>query len=291
MKMEDCMKADLHIHSKFSFDGEQDVATIVNNARKENLDFISITDHNEIAGSLELLKNSSIKSISGIEIDCFDGKIIHHILGYGCDLSNPVFKEIRDHYINELNILTSKRIDMFNKLFSLDLSLKEIEKEYPNKLITNVEITKHMFEHKNHPLFLPYTKGEKRNNPLANFYWDYCAINKPAYIEMDLPSTQHIIDVIHQTGGVAIIAHPMIMGVDLSYYDTLHSIDGIEACSSYHSSQQVQEVLAYAKNRELLITCGSDFHGINKPNISLGQSNIPNDFSDEWLHHLLERIK
>lgn len=284
------MNADLHIHSKHSFDGEKEVSQLIKEAQSKGIDFISITDHNETSGSLELLENDSIMSISGIEIDCFDGSTIHHILGYGCDLNQTVFKDIKEHYQKELEKLTHQRIEMFNQLFSINLTLNEIENQFPNTLITNVEITKYMFNNKEHEAFLPYTVGEKRHNPLANFYWDYCAIHKPAYIAMDLPSTNDVIDIIHQTKGIAIIAHPMIMGVELSYYDTLKKIDGIEACSSYHSSQEVDEVLAYAKQRDLLITCGSDYHGINKPNIQLGESNQPKDFSDAWLNNLLERL-
>lgn len=285
------MKTDLHIHSKYSFDGEKEVSDIIQDAKNKNIDFISITDHNEILGSLELLADDSIKSISGIEIDCYDGTVIHHILGYGCDLTQSAFLDIKNHYKNELSKLGEKRIDIFNKLFSLDLTLEHIKSEYPETLITNVEITKYMFKYKNHPAFTPYISGDKRHNALANFYWDYCALGKLAYIKMDLPSTQEIIHIIHQSGGVAIIAHPMIMGVDLAYYDKLVGIDGIEACSSYHSPQQVQDVLEYAKSRNLLITCGSDYHGINKPNIILGKSNQPKDFSTEWLDALLTRIK
>lgn len=285
------MKADIHIHSKYSFDGEKEVSDIIQDAKSKNIDFISITDHNEIDGSLELMSDNTIQSMSGIEIDCYDGEIIHHILGYGCDLTQPVFQDIKKHYKTQLHMLTMKRIEVFNDLFSLNLSLKEIKSEYPLDLITNVEIVKYMFEHESHPLFFPYITGNKRHNALANFYWDYCALDKPAYIAMDLPSTSHIIDVIHRSGGVAIIAHPMIMGVELSYYDNLVGIDGIEACCSYHSPQQVQEVLDYAKSRKLLVTCGSDYHGINKPNISLGQSNEPENFSNEWLDQLLARIR
>lgn len=285
------MKTDLHIHSKHSFDGEKEVSDIIQQAKNRNIDFIAITDHNEILGSLELIADTSIKSISGIEIDCYDGTRIHHILGYGCDLTQPGFMDIKNHYKSELIILGEKRIDMFNKLFSLDLSLEQIVYEYPETMITNVEITKYMFKHKNHPAFIPYISGNKRHNALANFYWDYCALGKPAYIKMDLPSTQEIIHTIHQSGGVAIIAHPMIMGVDLTYYDKLVGIDGIEACSSYHSPQQVKDVLEYTKSRDMLITCGSDYHGINKPNIVLGESNQPKDLSSEWLEALLARVK
>lgn len=285
------MKADLHIHSKHSFDGELEVSQIIQQAKEKNLHFIAITDHNEVAGSLELLNDKSIRSMSGIEIDCFDGEIVHHILGYGCDLNQTIFQDIKNHYIKELHQLTNKRITMFNKLFSIDLSIDKIKEQYPVNIITNVQITKYMFEHTSHPAFLPYTQGEKRHNPLANFYWDYCSINKPAYVSMNLPATDQIIDIIHQTGGIAIIAHPMIMGVNLSYYNKLDQIDGIEAYSSYHSSNQIQEIVTYANNRNILITGGSDYHGINKPNISLGQSNEPDDGSDVWMDVLLERIQ
>lgn len=285
------MKADLHIHSKHSFDGEKEVEDIIELALEKKLDFISITDHNEILGSLELLKSEKIQSISGIEIDCYDGQIVHHILGYGCDLHDDRFNNLKMHYSNELKNATHKRIEIFNSLFSINLDLTAIEKEYPNRIITNVEITKYMFSSIEHDAFKPYTKQNKNSNPIADFYWDYCALNKPAYVKFDLPETEHIIDLIHDTKGVAIIAHPMIMNVPIHYYDTLKNIDGIEACCSYHNNDEMNQVIEYAHQRNLLITCGSDYHGINKPNIQIAQHHEPFESSDEWLSKLLDKIK
>ena len=54
------MKADLHIHSKYSFDGEKSVDDIIDMALDKKLDFIAITDHNEFLGSLELLNSNKI---------------------------------------------------------------------------------------------------------------------------------------------------------------------------------------------------------------------------------------
>jgi len=285
------MKADLHIHSKYSFDGEKSVDDIIDMALDKKLDCIAITDHNEFLGSLELLNSNKIQSISGIEIDCYDGEIIHHILGYGCDLTDHRFKKLKGHYINELKNVAQKRIEIFNSLFSIDLDMNTIKKEFPNQLISNVEITKYMFENIKHEAFDTYTKGAKSDNALANFYWDYCALNKPAYVALDLPDTLNIIDLIHDTNGVAIIAHPMIMNIPLHYYDQLDNIDGIEACCSYHNSSEVQQIIDYATSRKLLITCGSDYHGINKPNIKIGQHHEPFTSSKQWLNKLLEKIK
>ena len=284
------MKADLHIHSEYSFDGEKPVNEIIEQALNKGIDFISICDHNETLGSLELSQSEKIQSISGIEIDCYDGEIVHHILGYGCNLKDYRFQQIKTHYMNELMIATQKRIDVFNSLFKIKLNLSEIAKEYPNKIITNVEMTKYMFKHFDHDAFKPYLIGEKKNNAIANFYWDYCSIDKAAYVPLDLPNTNDIIDLIHDTNGVSIIAHPMIMGVDLSYYDSLKTIDGIEACCSYHDKEQVKKVIQYANNRDILITCGSDYHGINKPNIEIGQHNEPFINSDKWLTKLFDKL-
>lgn len=284
------MKADLHIHTKYSFDGEKEVRDIIDMALEKNLDFISITDHNEYLGSLKLVQSKRIRSITGIEIDCYDGEIIHHILGYGCNLHDTRFKTLKKHYRQELVNATQKRIEMFNELFSINLDLETIKNEYPNQIITNIEMTKHMFLNFQHDAFKPYISGNRKDNPLANFYWDYCALNKPAYVSLDLPDTKQIIDLIHDTKGVAIIAHPMIMNVPLSYYDQLVNIDGIEACCSYHSSTHIDQVLEYAKQRNILITCGSDYHGINKPNIEIAQHYEPFESSDDWLNKLLEKI-
>lgn len=284
------MKADLHIHSKYSFDGEREVADIINMALEKKLDYISITDHNEYLGSLELAQSKNIKSITGIEIDCYDGEIIHHILGYGCNLNDDRFKTLKIQYTQELINATQRRIETFNSLFSINMDLETIKKEYPNQIITNVEITKHMFSNFHHEAFNPYTSGNRKDNPLANFYWDYCALNKPAYVSLELPDTKHIIDLIHETNGVAIIAHPMIMNVPLNYYDRLYNIDGIEACCSYHTGEEINQVLEYAKQRDILITCGSDYHGINKPSIEIAQHHEPFDSSDEWLNKLLDKL-
>lgn len=99
------MKADLHIHCSASFDATESVDTILRLAREQQLDLIAISDHNEIDGALELETKASavgIETLRGIEIDCFFGRNIVHLLGYGCDLRDPGFARLKNHYIEEL---------------------------------------------------------------------------------------------------------------------------------------------------------------------------------------------
>ena len=80
-------KINLHIHSNFS-DGALDFDEIVEQAKKLNMKYISITDHNTILG----YKHSKYKDdsilIKGVEFDCFYRMSLLHILGYGIDINN-----------------------------------------------------------------------------------------------------------------------------------------------------------------------------------------------------------
>ena len=80
-------KINLHIHSNNS-DGTLDFDEIIEQAKKLDMKYISITDHNSILG----YKNSKYKDdpilIKGVEFDCFYKMSLFHILGYGIDINN-----------------------------------------------------------------------------------------------------------------------------------------------------------------------------------------------------------
>ncbi|MCL4459724.1 MAG: PHP domain-containing protein [Chloroflexi bacterium] len=69
------LRADLHVHSQFSGDGQMSLATIVAVVRKRELDCIALVDHNTIAGALHLQEIAPFKVIVGEEIDTSAGEI------------------------------------------------------------------------------------------------------------------------------------------------------------------------------------------------------------------------
>ena len=81
-------------------------------------------------------------------------------------------------------------------------------------------------------------------------------------------------ELIHKAGGLVVMAHPhKIELTDMTLEEFVSSfteLDGIEAFYSEHSLQQAEYILKLAEKYDLLISCGSDFHGANKPNIELG---------------------
>src|SRR5699024_67151 len=96
-------------------------------------------------------------------------------------------------------------------------------------------------EYQDAELLKPYREGGRRSdNPFVNFYWDYYAQGKPCYTEIVYPSLEETIQLIHQAGGKAVLAHP---GNNLKgcfeRFDEMVALglDGVEAFSSYHSPE------------------------------------------------------
>lgn len=284
------MKLDLHMHSDASFDSTASVEELIRDCRNASLTCIAICDHNEIAGSLKAMKQNQIEVISGIEIDCtFHDRIIH-LLGYGCDLNHPGFKQVRDHYAKELSRVGIEKIRAIETYYGISLDEKEISKLAKGKPYTNVEITQYLLANFSLEELLPYIEGNRSDSPIANFYWDMMYLEKPLYVPMNLPNYTEIIDLIHQAGGVVIVAHPKVnLAHDAEAIQLLVEvgISGFEVYSSYHDPEDLVFYLDQCKKYGLVYTCGSDYHGLNKPNIRLGNTGCINE--NEFIYTQLKK--
>ena len=104
----------------------------------------------------------------------------------------------------------------------------------------------------------------------------YLAVGRPAYVARELPPPADAIAWIRAAGGVAVLAHPTwakVPGEGLSTLLTAlkaEGLGGIEVHYSTHTKRQTTEYLDLAKRLDLLITGGSDFHGLTKPDIEVG---------------------
>ena len=126
----------------------------------------------------------------------------------------------------------------------------------------------------NNPLLDPYRDGGVRSdNPFVNFYWDFCSQGKPAYTPMDFISLGRAIEIITSNGGCPVLAHPGVnVKEDAAFLAAIiaEGILGIEVYSSYHNPEQVGFYRDAAIKNNLLMTCGSDFHGKTKKSIKIG---------------------
>ncbi|WP_291652420.1 PHP domain-containing protein [Clostridium sp.] len=287
-------KIDLHMHSCFSDDGEYTPEEIIDRAIKNNVKIISISDHNSVKAVERALKYSKYKDITvipGIEIDCTFNDINLHLLGYNIDYKENDFYKIEEDILIQEKNASKEKIRLIKEYTGLNICEDDVLERSSNGVVTGELIAEILLEDNeniNSAILKPYLEGGSRSDmPYVNFYWDYFAQGKPAYVPIKFISLKEAIKLIHKHGGQAVIAHPgNNLRENLDIIDELikEGIDGIEVFSSYHTKEQINYFYTKALKNNIIITCGSDFHGKTKPNIEIGKFKFePKDISIEKL--------
>ncbi|MCU0822073.1 MAG: PHP domain-containing protein [Spirochaetes bacterium] len=272
-------KIDLHIHSKFSEDGDLSIKEIFELAEKQSISAIAVADHDSImsisAANL-ICAGYTVEYVPGVEITTVfsrDGSQ-QHILGYFIDEKSPHLTDAISK-IESLRVeITRERIDALRKIgFALDEARiwKMADGRPPGATSITIEILENE-NNINDMRLLEYISGEKKDSRVMSFYRDYLTEGKPAYIPFRSLSVEEGISVIKKAGGIPVLAHPIFVK-DRSWLDIIadSGIVGIEAVSTYHGKADIEFYIDYARRKNLLVTAGSDFHGPSaKPNIKLG---------------------
>lgn len=293
---------DLHMHSRYSDDGEFTPAELVERCAAAGVTAMCITDHNCARANAEarpLAEARGIRYLSGIEIDCVYAQKEFHVLGYGIDAASPDFAAIEAEIDRQSIAVSLERLEKTRAL-GFDITADELRQVSAHAFWKNywggerfAEVLLARPDYADHPLLRPYRPGGERSaNPGVSIYWDYYAQGKPCYAAMVYPPMEQILDIIHRNHGKAILAHPGVqLDTDAPLLDELFDLglDGAEAFSSYHSPEQAERFYRRTAARGLLVTCGSDYHGKTKPAVRLGgYGALPDGFSAAALLAALE---
>lgn len=269
---------DLHIHSKFSDDGEFTPKEIIDQCKAQGLKMVSITDHNSVRGVRGAMEYAEgMQVISGVELDCTYGGRNFHLLGYGFDHKTPEYDEIEQDILSQEKKAAEEKIRLFRNATGIPVNVMAVLAASENGVVTGEMIGEAVLSQKDagqYEILKPYLKGgAKSDMPHVRFYWDFFSEGKPAYVPIRYISLPKAIALIHRTGGIAVLAHPgqnLEEGEELLWGIIQEGIDGIEVFSSYHKEKTAGYYLETAQRNHLLVTCGSDFHGKHKPQIHLG---------------------
>lgn len=274
-------RIDLHMHSSYSDDGEFSPKELLNLSRRAGLSYLSITDHNCVRAAFEAQSLScqfNIQVIAGVELDCMHEGRSFHLLGYGFDYTNPTFAEIEQSILTQEQASAKLKIELFQRATGIPLSAAEVLDAAKDGIVTGELIAEILLQRQDaqeQELLLPYLDGGARSdNPYVNFYWDYFAQGKPAYVPVHFISMTEAVKLLHNAGGIAVLAHPgQNLQGDYAFLEKIieTGIDGIETYSSYHGNEEAVRFDNFAQRHGLLVTCGSDFHGKTKPSIPLGE--------------------
>lgn len=260
---------DLHVHSNES-DGTLSPKGVVELAVKSNLDAIALTDHDTIDGINEAIKASGEASNNGHPIRIIPGTELSvsyknkdiHILGLFLNPNNQTLKD-------ELLKARIKRDERNEKMAlnlakaGIDISISKMRELEGNVVLTRAHFAKYLTEH-------GYTKSIK------DAFDKYLNDESPYYVKREYLTPGKGIEIIHEAGGLAILAHPLLYKYTLKEVEELvqylcqYDLDGIEVIHSSNTGFDEGHLRRIGNKFGLLFSGGSDFHGENKPNIKLG---------------------
>lgn len=250
------MLVDFHMHSVYS-DGIKTPKELLRHALDCNVSMMALTDHDEIDGikalrtaQEQLDPEKTIKIINGCEFSAdYKDKSIH-ILGYRFDETN---KELRD-FIEYFKSKREERIDEIIRRCNnagYFISKDELLKKFPK---TQAYGRPHIGQ-------LLIDGGYAKD--INDVFKDILRKDSPCYVPKVKIEVPYIIDIIHKAGGLAVMAHPKLVTSDEYVVEMLaYDFDGMEVYHTKHNDDDVKRYKALAKEHNLFITGGSDYHGI-----------------------------
>lgn len=248
------MIADLHIHTTAS-DGRFSPTQIIEQAIAAELSYIAITDHDTVDGLLQLGELESpipanLVVIPGIELSTDLPENEVHILGYSIDIFNKELRTQLDVLVADRHSRTKRIIEKLHHLGYIITYERVLELGNHATSIGRPHIAKALVE-------------KKYFSTVAEVFITLLDKNGPAYVPHYKLTPKQVIELIKQAGGIPVLAHPGLIGNDDIVLDIIAAgIKGLEVYHPKHNEQQIQTYLSIAKEHGLLITGGSDFHGI-----------------------------
>ena len=272
------MFADLHLHTNFS-DGTYTPEELVEQARRFDLKAIALTDHDTVEGcarTAAACHAAGIEFIPASELTAEMDSHEIHMLGYFLDTANPVllrelakFQQVRQDRIRE----------MVGRINSLGIPLPV------DDVFTLANCRSPGRPHVARAL----TEGEFCGS-IDEAFERFLKKGKPAWVPKFKMSAQQAIDLIHQAGGLAAMAHPgLTRADDLIPRLAEFGMDGLECFHTKHNGSLTEQYRSLATRLNLLITGGSDCHGTTKGRPIIGTVKLPYEHVEKLKARATER--
>ena len=258
------MFADLHLHTRFS-DGTYSPEEVAALGREFGFAALALTDHDTVEGCAPMAaacEAAGIEFITGAELTAeHDGNEVH-LLAYFIDIRNAKFlaeiakfQAVRQNRIREM----VARLNQLNVPLAAETVFALANCRSPGRP---------------HVARALVNAGHCATSDVA--FERFLKKNRPAWVPKMKMSATDGIELIHQAGGLAVIAHPGLNRTDEVIPDLVDAgMDGIECFHTKHSTSTTERYLELADKFHLLITGGSDCHGLSKGKPVIGTVKLP----------------
>jgi predicted metal-dependent phosphoesterase TrpH len=270
--------ADLHLHTFFS-DGTFTPEELVERASKLGFAAIALTDHDTVEGcerAATACAAAQMEFISGTELTAEHADTEVHILAYLVDTQNQTlltriagFQSVRQNRIREM-------VAALNKL-GLPLKAESVFALANCKSPGRPHVARALVK-------------KKLIGNLDEAFEKYLKKGRPAWVPKTKMSALESVELIHQAGGLAVMAHPGLNRTDEIIPDLVDAgLDGIECFHTKHSTTMAERYLEIAEKYNLLVTGGSDCHGFSKVKPLIGTVKLPYEHVEKLKAKVAER--
>ncbi|MEA4938133.1 MAG: PHP domain-containing protein [Christensenella sp.] len=250
---------DLHLHSNCS-DGFDAPARVVEQANECGVTLLALTDHDSICGVPEAMQAGErlgVRVLPAIEMDT-DWPHELHILGLDIDIFEPGLVRALEQARTRRGLRNNEIAERLKRAGYDILPFLNGGTEVATRLNIAIALVEGGF-------------AESTRDAFIRFLRKGC----PGYFAVERFTPEEVISLIRGAGGIPVWAHPMHGHPDVhALTDQLKSL-GLMGLEAYHPSMSEGEadvLVSIARQKKLLVTCGSDYHGANRPGVVPGQT-------------------
>jgi 3',5'-nucleoside bisphosphate phosphatase len=275
---------DLHVHSNFS-DGTMTPEELVKLAKQTGLNAIALTDH-DTTGGIERFTAAciaeGIRGVPGVEISADIEKGALHMLGYFIQPEDKKLIEFLRH-VREGRDIRNQEIMRKLNILGMELTWDDIKGFAKKDFVGRLHFAQALV-----------ARGYARDRSETFERW--LSKGKPAYVERFRLSPEDSIRLIVGAGGLPVLAHPFTLKLNSQqlrdYVRKLRDIglQGLEVYYPDHTTTQMREYGAIARDLEIIGTGGTDFHGASIGDVRLGAGRGSLKVPDRVLDELMARL-
>ncbi|MEO6457440.1 MAG: PHP domain-containing protein [Chloroflexia bacterium] len=264
--MDTAARIDLHSHTTAS-DGALSPTNLVKKAHSVGLTALAITDHDTVEGLDEARVEAAkvgIRIVPGVEFGIEVGGTEVHMLGYLFDDKNPLLlkklSELQDGRLNRGKKMVGKL-----RALGINITWARVAEIAGDGSLGRPHVAQALIE-------AGYASS------IDEAFKKYISRGRPAFVERAHLTLEECIDLVHQSGGVAVLAHPtFVKDVEHVLPRLVEAgLDGIETYYGRYTEETIASIEKLAKKYNLVTTGGSDFHGLDAlSHADLGSVNVP----------------
>ena len=263
---------DFHLHTTCS-DGAWTPERLLQSVRDRGLEYFSISDHDTM-DAYPVPDDLQSRCVAGLEVDTYGFEQTVHVLGYGVSPNSSLVTRLRAQQ-QERRIRAQSIIERLNGL-GIDLTLDQVQSfAGTSRSIGRPHIARALVK-------------AGHCHEVQEAFDKYLADGETAFVPLQRLATTEAVDLIHDGGGIAVLAHPKRLRDQNPLPDMCRLFDGLELMHPSADPGYQQQLIELIDAHNLIATGGTDFHA--RPNDPMIGVAFPSNHLNRFLERALARV-